>query len=77
MDGRFEYYDRSLQSATEIDPGFDDPRHLVMASIDPAMQGYDREEALRLQTRLLDELAALPEIVSVGTTSSAQLGLNN
>lgn len=68
---------RSLQSATEIDPGFDDPRHLVMASVDPAMQGYGREEALRLQTRLLDELAALPEVVSVGTTSSAQLGLNN
>ena len=68
---------RSLQGATRIDPGFDDPANLVLASIDPALQGYDEARSRAFQDRLLEEVQALPEVRSAGLGSWVPLGLDN
>ncbi|HUP22513.1 MAG TPA: ABC transporter permease [Thermoanaerobaculia bacterium] len=57
---------RSLQGATRIDPGFDEPGHLVMASVDPGLQGYGTERSREFLDRLVDEVSALPEVTAVG-----------
>ena len=67
---------RSLQSATEIDPGFDEPRNLVMVSVDPGLQGYDTERSRAFWDRMLEQVGSLPEVASVGLTASVPLGLN-
>ncbi|MEJ2538828.1 MAG: permease, partial [Gemmatimonadota bacterium] len=53
---------RSLQRATRVDPGFDEPSHLLTASLDPALQGYDDEEGRALLDRILHEVEALPGV---------------
>jgi predicted permease len=66
---------RSLQGATQIDPGFDDPAGLVMASFDPGLQGYDEARSRVFFDRILEEAQALPEVRAVGLTDQAPLGL--
>ena len=68
---------RSLQSATRVDPGFDEPRNLVVASMDPALQGYDDEEGRALVDRIVQEVEGLAEVDRAGTVSWLPLGLNN
>jgi predicted permease len=68
---------RSLQGATQIDPGFDDPAHLVMASVDPGLQGYDEARSKAFFDRLLEDLRALPEVRSVAMGGWLPLGLDN
>lgn len=65
---------RSLQGATRIDPGFDDPESLVMASMDPSLQGYDEVRSRAFYDRLLDELRALPEVAAAGLATNVPLG---
>lgn len=67
---------RSLQSATRIDPGFDDPANLVMASVDPQLQGFDEAEARAFWDRVLGDVARMPDVSSVALTSTPPLGLN-
>jgi predicted permease len=67
---------RSLQSATRIDPGFEDPSSLVMASVDPGLQGYDDPRARVFFDRVRERVAALPSVRSVGMVDFAPLGLN-
>jgi predicted permease len=66
---------RSLQGATRIDPGFDDPAHLVLASVDPGLQGYDEPRSREFLDRLLEDVAALPEVRAVGLSDWVPLGL--
>ena len=66
---------RSLQGATEIDPGFDDPGNLVMASFDPGLQGYDDARSRDFIDRIMQEVAALPEVAAVGLTDAPPLGI--
>lgn len=68
---------RSLQSATRIDPGFDDPANLVMASVDPQLQGYDEVQARDFWDRVLEEVGRMPEVASVALTSTPPLGLSS
>ena len=68
---------RSLRSAVDIHPGFDEPRSLVMASVDPGLQGYSREQALDFFDRLTENVAAQPEIRSVGLVETVPLGFGN
>ena len=68
---------RSLQGATEIDPGFDEPNNLVMASLDPGLQGYDQARARGFFDRLKDEIEALPNVTSVGLTTTVPLGFGS
>ncbi|GMV06071.1 MAG: hypothetical protein AMXMBFR53_23470 [Gemmatimonadota bacterium] len=68
---------RSLQGASRIDPGFDDPGSVVVASADPSLQGYDRERTRVFQDRLLEEVGALPEVTAVGLSNWLPLGLSS
>jgi predicted permease len=68
---------RSLQGATEIDPGFDEPGNLVVASLDPGLQGYDQAQARELFDRLAEQIGALPEVTGVGLTTTLPLGLGS
>jgi len=66
---------RSLQGATQIDPGFDDPTHIVLASVDPGLQGYDEARSRAFLDRLLEEVAALPGVGAVGLSDWLPLGI--
>lgn len=66
---------RSLKSATSIDPGFDEPRSLVMASVDPGLQGYEQEQSRAFLDRLLDDVTALPEVRIAALTDWVPMGL--
>jgi predicted permease len=68
---------RSLQGATRIDPGFDEPSSIVMASVDPGLQGYPEARSRAFFDRLLDEVTALPDVTVSGLTDSAPLGLGS
>ncbi|MEM9407688.1 MAG: ABC transporter permease [Acidobacteriota bacterium] len=68
---------RSLKGATEVDPGFDDPSSLVMASLDPGLQGYSREAASAFLDRLEETVMTLPEIESIGYSDQLPLGMGN
>jgi macrolide transport system ATP-binding/permease protein len=68
---------RSLKGAMEIDPGFDAPENLVMASVDPGLQGYDNARARAFFDRLVEDVEALPEVTRVGLSSSLPLGFAN
>ncbi|MFC1639391.1 ABC transporter permease [Gemmatimonadota bacterium] len=67
---------RNLQGALSIDPGFDEPSHLVLASMDPGLQGYDKSRAREFFDRLLEETTALPAVLSAGMSTSLPLSLD-
>ncbi|MEM8960366.1 MAG: ABC transporter permease [Acidobacteriota bacterium] len=67
---------RALQAATEIDPGMEKPRNLIMASMDPGLQGYDEATTQQFYDRLIDELTARGDVTSVGLTNSVPLGFH-
>jgi len=66
---------RSLQSATRIDPGFDDPASMAMAAMDPGLQGYEESRSRAFWDRVVDEVSTLPGVTGVGLTLNPQLGL--
>jgi predicted permease len=68
---------RSLQGAMDIDPGFDAPGNLVMASLDPGLQGYDDARSRAFLDRLIEDVDALPEVAGVGLANSLPLGFSN
>jgi len=68
---------RALQSATEIDPGMDEPKNLVMASMDPGLQGLDEPQTQQFYDRLIDELEARPNVRAVGFTDTVPLGFGS
>jgi len=67
---------RSLQGATEIDPGFAEPRNLVTASADPGLQGYDEARSGAFWDEVLQEVGALPEVRAVGLSDWLPLGIS-
>jgi macrolide transport system ATP-binding/permease protein len=68
---------RSLQSATRIDPGFESPRSIAMASVDPGLQGLAEPEARAFWDRMLEDVRALPEVSDAALTLYAPLGLSS
>jgi len=66
---------RSLQGATEIDPGFAQPGNLLTASLDPGLQGYDEGRSREFLDRLMEEVAALPGVTGVGMVNDLPLGI--
>jgi len=68
---------RSLQRATEIDPGFEEPRSLATMAIDPGLQGYEEARGREFWDRMLADVAALPEVRSAGLAWTLPLGLNS
>jgi predicted permease len=67
---------RGLQAATAVDKGFDESNQLV-ATVDPSMQGYDRERTSAFYDQLYQELRALPGVQSVGFAAIVPLTLNS
>jgi predicted permease len=68
---------RSLQGAMRIDPGFDTPSNLAMASLDPGLQGYDQPSTEAFYARLLDRIEGTPEISSAALVRTAPLSLGS
>jgi putative ABC transport system permease protein len=54
---------RSLARVADVDPGFSTDDRLV-ASVSPALQGYDADRGTSFYRRLLDQLQALPGVRS-------------
>jgi predicted permease len=66
----------NLQQATTIDKGFDSSRMLI-ANVDPSLQGYDKARSAEFYRRLTERLSALPAVRHVTTASRVPLGLSN
>ena len=63
---------RSLAAAARIDPGFE-RKPMLVASINPGLSGYSREESLALLERLKERLEALPGIERASYAQRAPL----
>ena len=64
---------RSLQQAQRIDVGFD-PENRLLASIDIGRAGYSQGQGVSFQSRLLENVRALPGVVAASFTAHPQLG---
>ena len=67
---------RGLQAATTIDKGFDE-NNLLVASVDPGLQGYDRERSEVFYRELTAGLSALPGVRAVGFARMVPLTLTS
>ncbi|HEX4935107.1 MAG TPA: ABC transporter permease, partial [Gemmatimonadaceae bacterium] len=67
---------RNLRAATTVDKGFDSDG-LLLASVDPSLQGYSRARSEQFYRVLVDRLRALPGVKAVGMSAYPQLGLSN
>jgi predicted permease len=67
---------RGLQAATTVDTGFE-AENLLLASVDPGLQGYDRERSEVFYLELESGLKALPGVEAVGLARSVPLSLNS
>lgn len=66
----------NLQSATTVDLGFAN-RNVLLANVNPAMQGYTREGAEEFFRRLREELIHNPAVRSVAYATEPPLGLGS
>jgi predicted permease len=66
----------NLQAATTIDKGFDSG-HLLIANVDPSLQGYDKARSVEFYRRLTERLTANPAVRHVSTATLMPLGLDN
>ncbi|MPY89078.1 MAG: FtsX-like permease family protein [Luteitalea sp.] len=64
---------RSLQQAQLISVGFD-PQNRLLAAVDVGRAGYSQEQGVTFQSRLLEDVRALPGIVGASFTAHPQLG---
>ncbi|HUF50737.1 MAG TPA: ABC transporter permease [Longimicrobiales bacterium] len=67
---------RSLAAAVEIETGFDDANVLI-ATVDPGLQGYDRARAEAFYATLGERLRAQPSVVAVGFAEMVPLGMGD
>ncbi|MGE0555729.1 MAG: ABC transporter permease [Gemmatimonadales bacterium] len=67
---------RNLQAASNIDKGFN-PDNLLVAQLDPSLQGYDRARTEDFYRRLTERVQALPGVTAVGYADYPQLGVQN
>ncbi|MGH8431086.1 MAG: ABC transporter permease, partial [Solimonas sp.] len=66
---------RSLQQVARMDLGFRTD-HLLMASLDLGLQGYDEASQKQFHRRLLDRLKELPGVRSASLASNVPFGYN-
>lgn len=64
----------NLRNATTIDKGFVSD-HVLLAEVDPGLQGYTRGASEDFYRRLTERLSANPGVRSVGFTDQVPLGL--
>jgi putative ABC transport system permease protein len=67
---------RNLKAVTDVDKGFVSD-NLLLADIDPGLQGYSRARTEDFYRRLMERLRALPGVRAVGMAEEAQLGLSS
>ncbi|HUQ80253.1 MAG TPA: ABC transporter permease [Gemmatimonadaceae bacterium] len=67
---------RNVRAAVSIDKGFDS-ENLLLASLDPGVQGYDRARTVELYRRLEERLRALPNVKAVAFAAMVPLGLSD
>ena len=67
---------RGLRTATLVDKGFDEA-NLLLASVDPGLQGYDRERTEVFYRELNMGLQSLPGVEAVGFGRQVPLSLSN
>jgi predicted permease len=67
---------RNLESATAVDKGFNG-ENLLLASVDPPLQGYERARTEEFYRRLVERLQAIPGVRAVGLAEDVPLGLSN
>jgi putative ABC transport system permease protein len=65
---------RNLQTATQIDKGFISD-NLLLADVDPGLQGYSRARTEDFYRQLTERLEASPSVKSVSYTNTQQLSL--
>ncbi len=66
----------NLRSATTIDKGFS-ASQLLIADVDPALQGYTRARTEAFYRSIAERLSAQPGVESVGLMEYLPLGFNN
>ncbi|MGE3618021.1 MAG: ADOP family duplicated permease, partial [Gemmatimonadales bacterium] len=66
---------RNLEAVTKVDKGFQ-PDNLLVADVDPALQGYSRARTEDFYRRLDERLEALPGVRTASRGSVVPLGLN-
>lgn len=66
----------NLRAASNLDKGFV-VDGLVMAELDPALQGYNRARTLDFYDRLAERLEAQPQITAVSAIDNVPLGLSS
>ena len=64
-----------LKAATAVDKGFNSA-NLLLADLDPGLQGYSRARMAELYTRLLERLRAAPDVAAVGLADNVPLGIS-
>ncbi len=67
---------RALGRAMSLDKGFD-AANLLVASVDPSLQGYDAERTQTFFAQLLERVRALPGVDDAAVAEMVPLGLNN
>jgi predicted permease len=67
---------RNLEAATRIDKGFTSDNILV-ADVDPGMQGYTRARTEEFYRRISERLTSLPTVKAVALVDNQPLGLSN
>jgi putative ABC transport system permease protein len=66
---------RTLQNLRNVNVGFATD-HLITFGLEPNLAGYDTKAVAPLHKRVLESLAALPGVVSVGATDDPELADN-
>jgi predicted permease len=69
-------FTRSLGNLRSLDPGFD-AEQLLAFSLDPSLNGYDRDRGVALFDRLLDQIATEPGVRSVSMAEVALMTNSN
>lgn len=67
---------RNLRAATTVDKGFEGG-NVLMADLQPELQGYSRARAGQLYQTLVERLSAIPGVVAVSYDENLPLGLSN
>lgn len=65
---------RNLRAATQVDKGFTSD-NLLVAEVDPGLQGYSRSRSEEFFRRLRERLAAMPTVRAVGLSDRVPLSL--
>jgi predicted permease len=67
---------QNLTAATDVDKGFN-PDNVLVAAMDPSLQGYEREQTQQFYRDLLDRVRAVPGVTAAALGESVPLGFSS